>query len=95
MPKLTPTYSVALFSDLPPRERELLEHFCCKITSSSGGDLLHFLCTKIDTSHFNYIQMETFRPGDEDTYPVQIPHRLVFLISGSESRPSIGFHSDT
>ncbi len=91
MAELTPVYSVVLTSELPPAERELLEHLCCKITTKSEGDLLHFQCTKIDTSHFNYIQMETFKTGDKDTHPIQVQHRYVLLISGSESHPSIGF----
>jgi len=91
MSELTQTYSVVLKADLPSRERELLEHLCCKITSSDGGVLLHFQCTKIDVSHHFYIQMETFKPGDKITHPVKIPHHYVFLISGDESRPPIGF----
>jgi hypothetical protein len=34
-----PQHDVVLRSDLPPRERDLLEHACCKITSNSGPDV--------------------------------------------------------
>ncbi|MDF2435261.1 MAG: hypothetical protein JWP44_4892 [Mucilaginibacter sp.] len=94
MATLSPTYSVVLRSDIPPLERELLEHFCAKIISRSGEPLLHFLCTKIDLSHFHYIAMETFTSGAEDTHPVHVPHQYVLLISGDEARPSIGFLAD-
>ncbi len=72
-------------------ERELLEHFCTRITSRSRADLLHFQCTEIDVSHPQYIGMETFKPGQDHTLPVQIPHWLVFLISGADERAPIGF----
>jgi hypothetical protein len=36
MSSLVPQYDVVLRSDLPPRERGLLEHACCKITSDCG-----------------------------------------------------------
>ena len=90
---LEPTYSVVLRSDISARDRELLEHFCCKITSKTSDPLLHFLCTKIDLSHHYYIEMETFKPSDEHTHPLRVPHHYVFLISGAESRPPIGFLS--
>ena len=88
---LTPRFSVVLRSDLPPRERELFEHFCCNITSPAGGHLLHFLCSEVDTSHPFYIEMETFKPSDTQTHPIRIPHHLVMLISGADSRAPIGF----
>jgi hypothetical protein len=92
MSSLVPQYDVVLRSDLPPRERDLLEHACCKITSDSGLDLLHFLFTEIDPSHPFYIAMQTFKPGGENTHPLRIPNHFVFLISGSEEqRASIGF----
>jgi len=89
---MKPTYSVILRSGLPPREAEFLEIFCGKITSASGeDDLLHFLCTKVDTSHPTYIEMETFHPVEKALSVVRIPHHFVLLIDGSEERPSIGF----
>lgn len=39
MSSRVPQYDVVLRSDLPPRERDLLEHACCKITSDSGPDV--------------------------------------------------------
>lgn len=39
MSSRVPWYDVVLRSDLPPRERDLLEHACCKITSDSGSDV--------------------------------------------------------
>jgi len=91
MSSLVPQYDVVLHSDLPPRGRDLREHACCNITSDSGPDLLHFLCTEIDLSHPFYIATQTFKPGGESTHPLRIPH-FVFLISGSEEqRASIGF----
>jgi hypothetical protein len=64
MSSLVQQYSVVLRSDLPPRERNLLEN-TCKITSDSGPDLLYFQCTEIDLSDPFYIEMQTFKPGDE------------------------------
>ena len=86
-----PNYSVVLRSDIPARERQLLEHVCSKITSPAGEPLLHFWCTKIDTSHHFYISMDTFKPGDESIHAIQIPHHFVFLISGAEYPKAIGF----
>ena len=91
---LVPTYSVVLRSDLSTREKELLGQFCGKLVSSSGEALLHFQCTKIDLSHHFYIEMEAFRPGDEFTHPVRVPHHYVLLISGDETRPPVGFMGD-
>ena len=39
MSSLVPQYDVVLRSDLPPRERDLLEHARCKVTSDSGPDV--------------------------------------------------------
>jgi len=87
-----PTYSVLLRSGLPPMELELLELFCRRITARSGGEyLLEFLCTRVDVSHHSYIEMETIHPTDQAISVVRIPHQLVFLIHGSDDRPSIGF----
>ena len=36
---LVPQYDVVLRSDLPPRERDLLEHACCKTTSEARPEL--------------------------------------------------------
>ncbi len=36
---LVPQYGVVLRPDLPSRERDLLEHPCCKIASDSGPDV--------------------------------------------------------
>lgn len=91
MNELVAKYSVVLRSDLPPREKELLNEFCGKIGSSDGDMLLHFRCTKIDLSRNFYIEMESFKPGDEFTHPVRVPHHYVFLISGDDSRQPIGF----
>lgn len=92
MADLSPTFSVVLRGDIPPRETELLSQLCAgKIVSQTGDSLLHFQCTKIDVSHHFYIEMETFRSGDTSTHPVRIPHHYVLLISGDETRPSIGF----
>ena len=52
---------------------------------------MEFRCTKIDVSHHSYIEAETHRPGAEGVFPVRLPHHYVFLIAGSEDRPSIGF----
>jgi hypothetical protein len=91
MSTLVTQYDVVLRSGLPPRERELLEQACCKITSDSGPDLLHFLCTEIDLSHPFYIEMQTFKPGAEWTHPLRISHHFVFLILGSVEHAAIGF----
>lgn len=94
MSTLPEQYSVVLRSDLPQRERELLEQVCGKIVGGSGHDLLHFRCTSINLAHGFYIEMETFKPGDTQTHPVRVPHHLVFLISGSDNKASIGFTSN-
>jgi hypothetical protein len=39
MSSLVLQYDVVLRSDLPPRERDPLEHACCEITSDSGPDV--------------------------------------------------------
>jgi hypothetical protein len=39
MSSRVPQHDVVLRSDLPPRERDLLEHACCRITSDSGPDV--------------------------------------------------------
>lgn len=39
MSSLVPQYDVVLRSDLPPHERDLLAHACCKITSDSSPDV--------------------------------------------------------
>jgi hypothetical protein len=91
MPELTAVYSVVLRENIPPLERELLGHYCCRITSERGGELLYFMCTEVDVFHAQYIRMETFRPGEDMTVPLQIPHWLVLLISGADARAPIGF----
>jgi len=94
MNDLTPTFSVVIRSDIPRLERELLQQFCCKITSDQEGELLHFLCTKIDVSHHSYIEMQTYTPKGQALYCVKIPHHYVFLIDGSKEHPSIGFQRE-
>jgi len=85
-------YSVVLRSNIPANEVELLEHFCCRITTKQGDALLHFLCTDIELSHPCYVEMKTFKPKAEVIHILQIPHHYVFLISGSDSEPfPIGF----
>lgn len=84
MKELTANFSVVLRADISPGERGLFDQFCGKIVSISG-DLLHFLCTEIDPSHHFFMKLETFKPGDDETHPVSIPHHLILLISGSPS----------
>lgn len=84
-------YSVVLRDAIPIREKELLGVLCCKITHDEYGDLLHFMCTSIDLTHPIYLQMETFKLGNTSTHPIKIPHHYVFLNSGSEDTPEIGF----
>lgn len=91
MKNATPTFSVVLRPNLPPEERDFLRRFCCTARGESGTELLHFLCSRIDLSHPHYIEMETFRPSDDRTWPIRIPHHLVLLISGAESDTPIGF----
>jgi hypothetical protein len=38
MSSLVPPYEVVLRPELPPRERDLLEHACCQITRDTGHD---------------------------------------------------------
>ena len=96
MSKLKSTYSVVLRPNLPPTEKELLEHFAGKIVSKAGDELLHFLCTKVDLSHHHYLTMETFDPNDEEDIivPLRVPHHFVLLILGEEDRKSFGFLAD-
>ena len=93
MTEILARYSVVLRSDIPAREFEFLSRLCSHITSPTGQgqDLLHFWCTQVDTSHHVYIQLETFKSGDEATYPVQVPHQYVLLISGAQTQRAIGF----
>jgi hypothetical protein len=91
MSEILARYSVVLRSDIPAREFEFLSRLCGHITSPSGQDLLHFWCTQIDTSHHVYIQLETFKSGDKVTYPIQVPHQYVLLISGAQTAKAIGF----
>src|SRR5262245_31559203 len=94
MSELIAAYSVVLRTDLPPRARDILSQLCCEVASTDGEPLLHFQCTKLDLSHPFYIEMETFKPGARDTHPVRIPHGDVFLNSGDETRPAVGFVPD-
>ena len=91
--ELEPIYSVVIRSGLPPRDKEFLTIFACGIITpdAEGEALIHFQCTKIDVSHHNYIEMETFRHGDSKTSPLKIPHHLVLAIHGSDQRPHVGF----
>lgn len=86
-------YSVVLRTAIPPEERQLLEQLCCPIPTPSGGALLELLCTRIDLSHPVYVELETFRPGDDVARLVRIPHHFVLLISGDETEAPIGFAS--
>ena len=90
---LTEKYSVVLRANLPARELEFLSHWCNKLVSETGEELLHFLCTRIDTTHHFYISLDTFKHGDEFAHSVQIPHQFVFFISGSDYPKGIGFTS--
>jgi len=94
MDELTPIFSVVLRSGIPPLERELLQQFCCKISSTQEGELLHFMCTEIDVSHHVYIEMQTYSPKSTDLFCVKIPHHYVFFIDGSKDHPSIGFQRE-
>lgn len=89
---MQPIYSVIIRSDIPDRELEFLNLFCHSITSPTGGpDLREFRCTKVDVLHHNYIEIETIVPSDQSLTVLRIPHHLVFLIVGSETRPAIGY----
>lgn len=85
------TYSVVLRSGIPALERQLLEQFCCQLTSSQGESLLEFHCTQIDVSHHRYIELKTFRPPGTEVSTLLVPHEFVLLIDGSKQRPPIGF----
>jgi hypothetical protein len=84
-------FSVLLKVDLPATEIELLSHYARRVISSQGLELLHFDCVNIDTSHHYYLSMETFKPGEDLMYPLWIPHHYVFMITGGDDRPGIGF----
>ena len=88
-------YSVVLKSDLPESEEELLEEFALRVRLDSGDELLHLLCTEIDLSHHYLIQMKTFKPEEERTHPLSIPHHYVFAISGADAESPIGFLAGT
>jgi hypothetical protein len=92
MPELTPTYDVILRSEMPPVERELFERLCCKVPCKSG-ELLQFYCTEVNVAS-PFLEMETFKPGDQETHSLMVPLHLVLLISGSESRRPFGFLRD-
>jgi hypothetical protein len=90
---LTEKHSVVLRANLPARELEFLSHWCNKLVSNTGEELLYMLCTKIDTTHHVYISLDTFKHGDEFPHSVQIPHQFVLFISGSDYPKGIGFTS--
>ena len=88
---LKATYSVVLRAGIPTVEAEFYRLFCGTITLDSGGVLLHFYCTRVDVSHHNYIEMQTFLPHKEGRFLLRVPHHYVLMIDGSEERPTIGF----
>jgi hypothetical protein len=91
MSTLVPQYDVVLRSDLPQRERELLEHTCCKLTSHAGPDLLDFTVygnrPVAPVLHRDADFQARSRVGSSS----RIPHHFVFLISGSVEHAAIGF----
>ncbi|WP_119155061.1 hypothetical protein [Caldimonas tepidiphila] len=84
-------FSVVLRSELPARERALLEKWCCRVPGDAEPPMLQFLCTEIDETHAHYLEMRTFRPGEPQLRSIRIPHAFVLLISGSRDHPPIGF----
>lgn len=91
MPDPVQKFSVVLRSELPVRERALLEKWCARVPGDAEPPLLQFLCTEIDETHNYYLEMRTFRPGEQELRSLRIPHSFVLLISGSREHPPIGF----
>ena len=83
----TPTCSVILKADIPSTERELLRRYCHEIHGTDGATLLHFLCSRVDTSHPAYLALEVLTPRREETRHVRLPHDYVFLIDGNGESP--------
>ena len=93
--ELKSNFRVVLRPDLPPLVFELFSHYTGRVVSELGNELLYFNCTKIDDSHFHYLSVESFLPGDVMTDSLKIPHQYVLLISGGDDRRQIGFvHPD-
>jgi hypothetical protein len=74
---LKSNHSVILKADLPELEIELLSHYARRVVSESGKGLLHFACTKINSSHHYYLSIESFLPGTDITDTLLIPHNYV------------------
>lgn len=75
-----PIYSVLLKADLPSTERELLRRYCHEIHGTDGSTLLHFLCSRIETSHPVYLELDAMTPRRGESRHIRVPHTYVFLI---------------
>jgi hypothetical protein len=83
-------YYVVLKSGLPTADLEILKEHSRRL-DMEGTEVPLFLCTSIDTSHGYYLKIDTFLPGDEATFSLQIPHQYVLLISGDAEVRGVGF----
>ena len=93
MSTLSPKFSVVLRPNLPPKEYEFFEQFCCKITQTNEPPLLHFLCTDLQFENHHFLLMDTFKPDDSKTHAISLPYQYVLLISGADDQHPMGFAS--
>jgi hypothetical protein len=91
--RLKPSYLVVLHSNIPDRERAFLAERGAQIKSGTDGQptLIYFQCTKIDTAHHYYIEMESFKRDEESPTPMWIPHHFVLTIFDAKHTNPFGF----
>jgi hypothetical protein len=84
-------YSVVLSPALSGLARAFYQPYACSI-AIGGEELLHLWCAHVDDSHFAYLRVDAFKPGDERTQALRVPHSLVLAIHGAPAAEAqIGF----
>lgn len=76
----SPTFSVVLRADLPGIERELLRQYCHELHGTDGHTLLQLPCTRVDTLHAIYLEVEALAPKSQRVTTLRLPHAFVLLI---------------
>lgn len=85
-----PTFSVVLRADLPGLERELLRQYCHELHGADGHTLLQLPCTRVDTTHAIYLEVEALAPKSRRVTMLRLPHAFVLLIETLAAEDAAG-----
>lgn len=87
-----PKHVVLLQQEVSLFDLEAIGPFFRTIVTSSEVTYAYLLCSKIDTSHFLYLDAQVCLPESDGEAHLMIPHRFVLSISDfPDAKRKLGF----